>query len=83
MIPMDDIVVTIEHPHSELVIPLTDWISVGPALRPFLKPIAASRLSTGERLPLSAIPLRYRNNLTSRLLIRLGILQSPWPQSPQ
>jgi hypothetical protein len=78
-IPIDDIVVTIGHPHGDIDVPLAQWIAVGPGPRDMVRPVAARRASTGERLPLDAIPLQFRNNETSRAMIARGLLVDPWP----
>jgi hypothetical protein len=76
----DDIMVTIDHPFGTIETTLAAWIKTGPGPRYLLHPVAARRAGTNERLPLSVIPLRYRNSTLSRFLIRLGILKPPWPQ---
>ena len=73
-----DLVISISHPHGEIEMPLDSWIEEGPGLRPLLKPYKVRRKSTGEALPLSAIPIRYRNTVWSRLLISLGVIRNPW-----
>ncbi|HEV3000857.1 MAG TPA: hypothetical protein VGW75_08990 [Solirubrobacteraceae bacterium] len=70
---------TIEHPHGPVEVPLADWIERGPGPRDLLRPTAAHDRQTGERLPLSVIPLPFRNSRVSRALVRLGVLQTPWP----
>ena len=74
----DDILVTILHPHGEIETTLANWIERGPGGRPLLAPERVRRASTGEPLSLRTIPLRYRNNGWSRLLIRLRVLKDPW-----
>ena len=73
----EEIMVVIEHPFGTLQIPLDEWMKNGPGIRKYLSPSAA-RCKDGTPLPLGVIPLRYRNNLWSRLLIGLGILKNPW-----
>jgi hypothetical protein len=76
---IDDICVTISHPFVDGRIPLRDWVRIGPPpQRPHVAPMEASRSATGERLPLSAIPFRYRNTSLSRLMIEVGIIPCPW-----
>jgi hypothetical protein len=73
----DEIMVVIAHPWGNISIPLSEWIEHGPGLRRFAAPRAAFT-KAGQRLPLSVIPLRYRNSMLSRLLIRIGWLENPW-----
>ena len=75
----DDLILTIEHPFGNLEVSLTDWITTGPGPRPLVRPISVRSRSTGEALPLTAIPLVYRNDQESRRLIAEGVLESPWP----
>lgn len=81
-IPCSEIVITIDHPLGEVMMPLTDWMEQGPGVRPLLSPSAAWCKSTRERLPLYVIPLAYRNIRLSRLLIGLGFLKNPWAVRP-
>jgi hypothetical protein len=74
-----DILVSIAHPHGELELPLAEWMRVGPGPRELVRPIAARSAATGQPLPLSVVPLAYRNDRLSRTLIRLGLLKNPWP----
>jgi hypothetical protein len=74
----DDVLVVVDHPHGRIEVPLKEWKRVGPGPRPFLTPLAAIRREPRATLPLSVIPLRYRNTRLSRLLIRLGVLTNPW-----
>lgn len=76
-----DIDVILAHPHGEVKIPLEEWLLTGPGERDGVRPIAAKSQITGESLPMSVIPLRYRNNQWSRLLIKLGFLSDPWKPS--
>lgn len=73
-----DIDVILSHPHGQIEISAEEWFLTGPGERGWLMPIAAKSKTTGERLSISVIPLRYRNNRWSRLLIRLGLLSDPW-----
>jgi hypothetical protein len=77
---LEDIVVTISHPHGEVEIALEEWIRTGPGERDGLQPIGA-RNRSGERIPLSRIPLACRNNTLSKALIKLGIVKNPWRKS--
>ncbi|KPL87058.1 hypothetical protein [Herpetosiphon geysericola] len=76
---IDQIMVIIEHPHGTIEAPLTEWMRIGPSSRPLLRPRAAYDQRTGASLPLSVIPLQYRNTFLSRLLVRLKVLPTPWP----
>jgi len=73
-----DIMVVLEHPHGNVEVSLEEWISIGPGARPLVRPVEAKKKDSGESLPLSVIPLRYRNNRLSRALIALGVLNDPW-----
>jgi hypothetical protein len=78
-IDLDDVLVVIAHPFGDVEVPLTDWIVTGPGPRRLVRPVRARSRSTGQRLPLSVIPLRYRNNGQSRRAIADGVLKDPWP----
>lgn len=69
--------VLLDHPHGSIWVPLEEWMRVGPGERPLLQPSAARRES-GEALPLSVVPLRYRNTRWSRWLVATGWLERPW-----
>jgi len=73
-----EIIVVLEHPHGNVEIALDEWILKGPGERDVLRPIAARCKKTGKPLPLHTIPLRYRNNSLSRVLIAMGFLSKPW-----
>jgi hypothetical protein len=73
-----DIFVVIRHPHGDAEISLNDWMRIGPGERKYIAPIEAKCGDDGRKLPISVIPLSYRNNWFSRWLIHLGILQNPW-----
>jgi hypothetical protein len=75
----DDLLVTIDHPFGRIEVPLTAWMAIGPGPRPLLHPIAVRSRSTGQQLPLTVIPLQYRNDEESRRLIADGTIESPWP----
>ena len=72
-----DVILTLDHPHGSLEVTLEEWIQRGPGPRPNLRPVAA-RSRDGSKLPLSVIPMRYRNSAISRALIRMGLLERPW-----
>jgi hypothetical protein len=73
-----DVIVVLEHPLGRVEVSLEEWISIGPGARPLVRPVEAKRKGSGEPLPLSVIPLRYRNNRLSRTLIVLVFLIDPW-----
>lgn len=76
-----EIDVVIPHPYGDLLVPLEVWVSEGPGVRPLLSPKEVYDRSTGERLPKSTIPFRYRNSFFSRLFIKLRLIKSPWGKS--
>lgn len=78
---LNDIVVVVGHPFGDVEVPLADWIATGPGPRPFVRPLRARSRSTGQPLPPSAVPLRYRNDEQSRQAIQDGLLDNPWPDS--
>jgi hypothetical protein len=75
----NDVLVVVAHPYANIEVPLAVWIERGPGPRPLVRPVSARSRSTGESLPLSVIPLRYRNDEESRRAIRLGLIEDPWP----
>jgi hypothetical protein len=77
----DDVLVTIGHPFGDVEVPLAVWIATGPGPRPLVRPLHARSRSTGQPLPLSVIPLRYRNDEQSRQAIEDGLLDDPWPDT--
>ncbi len=62
----DDLMVTVEHPMGTVEVPLSKWIARGPGPRRLLRPTAVRSRATGEALPLSVIPERYRNERPGR-----------------
>lgn len=74
----EDVVLTIDHPFGTVEASLAKWMATGPGPRPLVRPIAAKARSTGQPLPLSVIPLPYRNDEESRRLIAQGDIPSPW-----
>lgn len=61
--------------------PMLEWMRLGPGIhRPGIRPTEARHAVTGERLPLSVLPLRYRNTWLSNWLISMGLLENPWPR---
>lgn len=79
-IPLDDVIVTVAHPYQDIDVPLRVWMRIGPGPRYLVHPTAAKHRGTGAPLPLTVIPLRYRNDLESRRLIQEGKLENPWPE---
>lgn len=79
--PIDpgDIMLVIAHPFGGVDVSLADWIVRGPGGRSGLRPVRAWSRSTRQGVPLSAIPLRYRNDEESRKAIRDGLIDNPWP----
>lgn len=75
---VDDVVLTVAHPHGDVEVSLAEWMRTGPGGRPLARPVAARRRSTGEPMPLRSIPLKYRNTSAARLLIGAGLLENPW-----
>ncbi len=72
-----DVLLYIDHPFGRVETTLADWMRTGPGLRARLRPIGARRRSTGESLPLTVVPMRYRNDEESRRLIAEGVLEPP------
>lgn len=77
----DDVIVTVAHPHADIETTLRCWIETGPGPRPFVT-ITAARRTSGDPVPLEAIPLQYHNSAESRRLQRLGLLAAPWGSPP-
>lgn len=71
-------IVRVSHPYGEHEMTLREWMATGPGKRPWVSPYAARDASTGMDLPLSVIPIKFRNNLLSRVLIKLGFFDDPW-----
>ncbi|WP_367323417.1 hypothetical protein [Streptomyces sp. HUAS ZL42] len=80
-VDLDDILVLIAHPFGDVWVPLPQWIAHGPGPRSWVHPVKARSISTGEPLPLTVIPLQYRNTYESRQAIRDGRLVNPWPET--
>jgi len=72
------LIIIIDHPFGQIEVPLKEWIEEGPGPRIYLTPIKVKNKATNEILPINAIPLRYRNNGLSRLLIKMNIIDNPW-----
>jgi hypothetical protein len=74
----EDVLVLIQHPFGDMWPTLAEWMERGPGPRKGLRPVAARSRLTGEELPLTVIPLPYRNDDQSRAAIRRGELTDPW-----
>lgn len=70
--------VIISHPHGDIETSLDTWLQNGTGKRKYVTVTSVICADTQEKLPLSLLPLRYRNNRLSRLLIFIGLLQNPW-----
>jgi hypothetical protein len=78
----DDIMLTISISYGDLDRPLVEWIRNGPGRwRPYTRPTRAWSRVTGEELPLTVIPVQYRNTRAVRRAIREGRLPNPWPDT--
>ncbi|MBO2465190.1 hypothetical protein [Actinomadura violacea] len=78
----EDVLVLIQHPFGDTWPTLTEWMEYGPGPRKGLRPVAARSRLTGEELPLTVIPLPYRNDEESRAAIQRGELADPWAGHP-
>jgi hypothetical protein len=78
----DDIIVTVAHSWGNFEQTLSQWIAMGPGLRPMVEIVKARRESTDETVDMSEIPLEYHNSRESRRLQRLGQLPTPWGPPP-
>ncbi|MFD0853598.1 hypothetical protein ACFQ07_15280, partial [Actinomadura adrarensis] len=78
--PLDpeDVLVLIQHPWGDLWPTLAAWMKYGPGPRHGLRPVAARSRLTGEELPLTVVPLPYRNDAESRAAIERGEVPDPW-----
>lgn len=76
-----DVVVLIPHPYRDVECPLAQWIRTGPGPRPYVRPSRAWSRTTGEELPLTVIPLQYRNTRAARRAVRDGLVPNPWPDT--
>lgn len=74
----EKIIVTLRHSIGDVEVPLELWLQKGPGERRFVAPISVKCADNGQKLPLSTIPLKYRNNWISRLLISLKVIDDPW-----
>lgn len=78
-----DVTVTVAHPWGDIRAPLETWMRVGPGPRRMVGITAASRVSSGEDVPLAEIPLEYHNCPRSWGLQRQGLLPCPWGPPPE
>ena len=76
----DTDLVVIDHPHGRVTTTFADWKRTGPGPRRLVQPLQVLSGDDERALPLSSMPLAYRNTAVSRLLIRLGLLRDPWCQ---
>lgn len=74
---LENLVVIVDHPFGKLEMPLKVWMETGPQSRILLRPIGVMD-KNGQILDLNIIPLKYRNSPFSRLLIKLGFIETPW-----
>lgn len=74
--------VVVGHPYADFDCPPREWMARGPGPRHGTRPVSARSRTTGEALPLTVIPLEYRNDWESRALIAAGKLPSPWRDRP-
>jgi hypothetical protein len=79
---LGDVLVRISVSFAVSELPLAAWMASGPGPRDFTRPESARSRSTGEGLPLTVIPLAYRNDRESRALIAAGRIASPWRDVP-
>ncbi|XYH96871.1 hypothetical protein ACMHYB_55375 [Sorangium sp. So ce1128] len=80
-VPIDEVIVTLGHPHGDIDTPLRIWMERGPGPRPLVRPIAAKHAKTKQPLPLSVVPMQYRNDTESRDLIARGVIADPWKKT--
>jgi hypothetical protein len=73
----------VRHNFGNVEATLAKWMEIGPGPRRYTRPIAARSRLTREPLPLTVIPMAYRNDDESRRLIAEGKIQSPWPERPE
>jgi hypothetical protein len=77
----NEITLEITHKWGKGTASLDQWIALGPGEdERSAFPSAAKCADNGQDLPLSVIPMRYRNTPLSNLLIRLKLIPDPWQQ---
>ncbi|MGI5175784.1 hypothetical protein ACQEVZ_05565 [Dactylosporangium sp. CA-152071] len=79
---LDDVLVVLGTSWGDYEVTLAEWMAGGPGPRHGSRPESARSRSTGETLPLTVIPLAYRNDRESRALITAGRIASPWRDIP-
>ncbi len=62
-------------------VPLTFWMENGPGKKWYLRPYQAKCADDERELGVSKIPLAYRNNALSQLLIAAKVIDYPWDLS--
>lgn len=75
---LGDVVLTLDHPFGQVETTLIEWMRVGPGPRDRVRPIAAKSRETGQQLPMTVVPIAYRNDEATRYLIATGELEWPW-----
>ena len=75
----EDVLLTVDHPFGRVETTLAEWMAVGPGPRNLVRPVAARSRQTGETLPMTVVPLAYRNDEIARARIEAGELEWPWP----
>ena len=68
----------LDHPHGEVEVSMSEWMSVGPGERSCVRPTEAYQGRDRRRVSLTVLPLRFRNSRLSKMLISLGVLEDPW-----
>jgi hypothetical protein len=74
----EDVLVLVRHPFGDVWATLAAWREHGPGSRLLVRPVAAKSRLTGESLPVTMIPLPYRNDDESRAAVRRGEFPVPW-----
>jgi hypothetical protein len=74
----EDVILVLEHPFGRVETTLAEWMLKGPGPRPGVRPVEARSRADGGPLPLTVVPLPYRNDEESRRLISEGAIRSPW-----
>ncbi|SRR5712691_738629 len=79
VVAIDEIEVYINHPYLDIWMPLRQWMGRGPLRsRAFIRPIAARSSLTQHAIPLTVVPLEYRNDAESISAILEGTIPDPW-----
>lgn len=77
---LDTVKVVIDYKFTTFRIPVKQWLDEGPQGNPAIVPHRLE-CDDGRHLPISQLPLPYRNTRLSRWLIKFGILTNPWPNT--